>query len=147
MNLNKAIIVGRMTRDPELKKIPNGTAVVSFSLATSRVYKNKEDKKMEETEFHNCVAFGRTAEIIGQYLVKGQLVLIEGRIQTRSWDAEGVKKYRTEIMVESMQMGPKAGGASTGSTSTEKVEKKQDINAYDDIEYPEDEINPDDIPF
>jgi single-strand DNA-binding protein len=125
-----------VVRDPELKKIPNGTSVVNLSIATSRTYK-KDDKKVEEVEFHNTVGFGKTADIIGQYLKKGQLVSVTGRLVTRSWDKDGVKMYRTEIVIEQMQMGPKPGG------STKPEEGKVET-----IEYPDnDDINPDDIPF
>lgn len=141
MNHNQATLIGRLTRDPEQKALPNGTAVTNFSLATGRTWKDKDGNKQEETEFHNCVAFGRTAEIIAQYLKKGQLAMIQGRIQTRSWEDKDTQKkmYRTEIIVEQMQMGPKAGnaGASQEQTSdTEPTEEKTD-----------DDINPDDIPF
>jgi single-strand DNA-binding protein len=135
MNLNKATIVGRVVRDPELRALPSGSQVASLSVATSRVYK-KDNAKKEETEFHNVIAFGKTAEIIGQYVKKGQLILIEGRLQTRSWEKDGHKNYRTEIICDVMQMGPKPAGSTT--------EKKESSGAP---EYPEEEINPDDIPF
>lgn len=141
MNLNQATIVGRMVKDPEIKSLPSGSAVVGFSVATSRTWKGQDGKKNEDTEFHNCVAFGKTAEIIGQYLKKGQLILITGRIQTRSWEKDGRKNYRTEIVVEQMQMGPRVG---------EKTEKKEDAKDKEFNNYgkePEEEINADDIPF
>lgn len=139
MNLNQATIVGRMVRDPELKALPSGIQVAGFSVATSRTYKGKDGKKNEDTEFHNCVAFGKTAEIIGQYVKKGQLILINGRIQTRSWEKDGRKNYRTEIVVEQMQMGPRVG---------EKTEKKEDEKDKEYNNYgQEEEINVDDIPF
>lgn len=112
MNLNKVFIVGRLTRDPEQRTMPNGRAVSSFGMATNRIWTNQESgEKQEQVEFHNIVAFGKLAEICNQYLNKGQLVLIEGRIQTRSWeDQSGNRRSRTEIITESMQMGPRAGG-------------------------------------
>ena len=134
MNLNKVIIIGRMVRNPELKKVPSGASVSSFAVATSRTYKDKAGAKQEETEFHNVVAWGRTAEVIHQYVKKGQIIMIEGRIQTRSWEKDGEKKYRTEIMAETMQMGPKVAGA-----------KKEE--ASDKPEYPSEDVNPEDIPF
>ena len=85
MYLNKAIIIGNLTRDPELKALPSGTKVCTFGLATNRVYKDKEGNRQENTEFHNIVVFGRTAELVSQYLKKGSQALVEGRLQTRSW--------------------------------------------------------------
>ena len=118
MNFNKAIIVGRVIKDPEIRTTPNGQTVASIGVASNRVWNSNTGERQEKTEFHNIVAWGKLAEICGQYLVKGQLVLFEGRIETRSWDGQdGVKRYKTEIVAENMQMGPKArsqeGGAST----------------------------------
>ena len=108
MYFNKAILIGNLTRDPEVKALPSGVKVTSFSIATNRVWKDKNGVKQENTEYHNIVTFGRQAEVIGQYLKKGASILVEGRIQTRSWDdAAGVKKYRTEIVLENFQFGPK----------------------------------------
>ncbi|MFH1036988.1 MAG: single-stranded DNA-binding protein [Patescibacteria group bacterium] len=114
MNLNKVFLVGRLTRDPEAKSLPSGLQVTSFGLATDRFYTDKSGQKQQQTEFHNIVLFGRLAEIASQYLGKGALVLVEGRLQTRNWkDSTGNTKYRTEIVAEGMQMGPRAGGKST----------------------------------
>jgi len=109
MNLNKVYLIGRLTQNPETRTIPSGQTVCTFSLATSRTWTNAATKQKEEkTEFHNIVLWQRLAEIASQYLTKGSTVMIEGRIQTRSWvDKTGVKKYRTEIIGENMQMGPK----------------------------------------
>lgn len=125
MNLNKIFIVGRLTRDPEQRTMPNGRAVSNFGMATNRVWTDKESgEKQEQTEFHNIVAFGKLAEICNQYLNKGQLVLIEGRIQTRSWeDQGGNRRSRTEIIAESMQMGPKAGGRAAPEAPEETTEE------------------------
>lgn len=125
MNLNKVIIIGRLVRDPELKAIPSGSKVTSVSIATSRTWKDKSGSKQEETEFHNCVAWGKTAEIIAQYMKKGHIIMIEGRLQTRSWEKDGVKRYTTEIMIETMQMGPKVAGA--------KSEPKKEDEDYPDL--------------
>src|ERR1700677_2282964 len=104
MYLNKAIIYGNLTRDPELRSLPSGIQVASFSLATNRVWKDKNGAKQESSDFHNIVVFGRQAETVSQYLKKGSAALVEGRIQTRSWDAQdGQKKYRTEIVAERVQ--------------------------------------------
>lgn len=111
MNLNKATIVGRLTRDPEVKALPSGQSVASFGIATNRVWTNQDGNKQEATEYHNVVTFGKLADICSRYLNKGRLVLVEGRLQTRSWQDQngGAKRYRTEIVVNNMQMGPRPG--------------------------------------
>src|SRR3989344_8729614 len=99
MYLNKAILIGNLTSGPEVRAIPSGTKVCSFGLATNRVWKDKNGQKQEDTQFHNIVVFGAQAETAGQYLKKGQTAMVEGRMQTRSWDApDGKKQYRTEIV-------------------------------------------------
>jgi len=109
MNLNKVFVLGNVTRDPEQKNLPSGQPVASFGVATNRFYTQNGEKK-QDTEFHNIVTFGRLAEIASQYLKKGSLVLIEGRLRTRNWqDSSGNKHYRTEITAERMQLGPRAG--------------------------------------
>lgn len=153
MYLNKAVIIGNLTRDPEQKALPSGMSVTSFSVATNRVYKDKDGNRQENTDYHNIVVFGRQAETAAQYLKKGQSVLVEGRIQTRSWDAQdGTKRYRTEIVADRVQFGPKAGGSVGQDKPAENNNSNQsDQSAPQDdggqIDYPEDEINPDDIPF
>lgn len=109
MNLNKSFVLGRLTQDPQVKSLPSGDLVASFSVATNRVFYDKNREKHEQAEFHNIVTFGKLAEIAQQYLKQGAMILIEGRLQTRSWeDKDGVKKYRTEIIAEALQMGPKS---------------------------------------
>lgn len=146
MYLNKVLLYGNLTRDPELRALPSGQQVASFGLATNRSFRNKEGAQQEQTEFHNIVAFGRTAEVMGQYLKKGRPVFVEGRLQTRSWEAEGRKNYRTEIVVDNFQFGPQAG--ERGSAAPAMDEGSQDMGgSSDSIQYPDDEINPEDIPF
>lgn len=152
MYLNKAIVYGNLTRDPELKALPSGNKVTSFSVATNRVWKDKAGAKQESVDYHNIVLFGRLAELAAQYLKKGSSVLIEGRMQTRSWDdaASGGKKYRTEIIGDSMQFGPRSAGiASTESSPVSKSASAPQSapEPLATIEYPEEDINPDDIPF
>ncbi|MCC7436370.1 single-stranded DNA-binding protein [Candidatus Nomurabacteria bacterium] len=153
MYLNKVFLIGNLTRDPELKALPTGTKVASISLATNRTWKDAQGMKKESVEYHNVVAFARQAEVIAQYCKKGSSIYIEGRIQTRSWDAtDGSKKYRTEIVLENFQFGPKGGGSGTGAPATgphSDAEAPQgDAKAdLDTIEYPEEEINLEDIPF
>jgi len=157
MYLNKAYIIGNLTRDPEIKALPSGTKVCSFSLATNRVFKDKDGQRQEATDYHNIVTFAKLAELSAQYLKKGQQALVEGRIQTRSWDApNGEKKYRTEIIAENVQFGWKGvagGGNSSGSTAQKESAPVEAARAEgkegsgDSIQYPSEEINPDDIPF
>lgn len=150
MNLNKAIIIGNLTRDPELRSLPSGTPVASFGIATNR-FRVKEGQKMQDTQFHNIVLFGRLAEIAKQYLQKGSMAMIEGRIETRSWQGQdGAKKYRTEIIGEKLQLGPRLRDAQFRNESNTPQEKTDVGGAkeeeLDTIEYP-DEIESDDIPF
>jgi single-strand DNA-binding protein len=150
MYLNKAIVIGNLTRDPELKSLPSGIQVASFSLATNRVWKDKNGAKQESADYHNIVVFGRQAEIANQFLRKGGSVLVEGRMQTRSWDAaDGSKRYRTEIVADRIQFGPRTSGSSTerAPAAQEHNEDAANVPPIDTIEYPEEEINVDDIPF
>ncbi len=144
MYLNKAMIFGNLTRDPELKSLPSGIQVCSFSLATNRVYKDRDGKRAEQTDYHNVVVFGRQAETSAQYLKKGASAYIEGRLQTRSWEAEGTKQYRTEIIADRVQFGPRTG---EGGGSAPQGNTGGSAPAGNAPEYPEEDINPEDIPF
>jgi len=126
VNLNKAFVLGNVTRDPEVRSMPSGGQVTSFGMATNRFYTSQAGEKKQEAEFHNIVCFGKLADIASRYLNKGSLVLIEGRIKTRNWDdkATGAKHYKTEIIAESMQLGPKGAGAGSSSTSSSGYSKK-----------------------
>ncbi len=150
MYLNKAIIIGNLTRDPELRSLPSGVKVCSFSIATNRVWKDKSGVRQESTDYHNVVVFGRQAETVAQYMKKGSSMLVEGRIQTRSWDDKnsGEKKYRTEIVADRTQFGPKSGASNGGGGNTGSSGKAATgPEEVDAIEYPEEDINPEDIPF
>lgn len=115
MNLNKAFVLGRLTADPQLRNTTSGQAVASFSVATNRVWTDKAGAKQESAEFHNIVVWGRQAEIASQFLTKGAMVLIEGRLQTRSWaDKQGQQRKTTEIVCERMQLGPRPQGQGQG---------------------------------
>src|SRR3989338_4642718 len=147
MNINKALLFGNLTRDPELRAMPGGMNVCSFGLATNRVYRDRDGKKQEQTDFHNIVVFGRQADTVAQYLKKGSSVFIEGRIQNRSWEGkDGEKKYRTEIVAERVQFGPRgSGGPSTGSG---QAARRDDAPPGEEqgggvIDCPKDDINPD----
>lgn len=160
-SLNRAQLVGNLTRDPEMRYTPNGQAVCSFSVATNRRWRDKDGNQQDQTEFHNIVAWGKLAEIANQYLKKGNKVYIEGRLQTRSWEGQdGSKKNRTEIVTENMIfLSPK--GASTSEdalpeeSTSEKVDnkpaesdnKKEKPAAKDEKTDDLDEINLDEIPF
>jgi len=163
MNLNKVFLIGRLTADPELRTTPGGQSVTSFSIATNRVWNDKAGARQEETEFHNIVVWGRQAEVASQFLTKGGLVFIEGRMRTRSWqDKQGQSRKTTEIICERMQFGPRAAGAapsggnwSSGQSarpsgpvgkpenSAPPVEEMPVI----DLEEGKDEIKPEDLPF
>ncbi len=143
MNLNKVILIGRVTTDIEMRSTPSGQSVCTFSLATNRTWKDKSGQKQEESQFHRIVLWQKLAEIASQFLSKGALVMIEGRIQNRSWeDKSGVKRYTTEIIGENMQMGPRVQGSSEMKPQTSQKED-EDIPIIEDG----DEIDVKDIPF
>lgn len=143
MYLNKVILYGNLTRDPELKALPGGQTVASFSVATNRTFKNKEGVQQDQTEYHNVVAFGRTADIIGQYIKKGRAIFVEGRLQTRSWDKEGVKQYRTEVVCDTFQFGADSGaGDRPRASAPSATAARHPLEGEFD-----EEINPEDIPF
>lgn len=150
MYINKAIIAGNVTRDPELKAIPSGIKVTNFSVATNRFWKDAQTgERKEMAEYHNIVVFGRQAENVAQYVKRGSQVSVIGRIQTRSWEQDGQKKYRTEIIAEDVQFGSRPQtGNSGGSYSPSTTSSKPTDDAP--IDYPDADaldINPDDIPF
>jgi len=152
MNLNKVFLIGNLTRDPELKTLPSGTPVASFGVATNRVWRSQQGERQEEVQFHNIVVFGRQAETTSQYLKKGSLVMIEGRIQTRSWDGkDGTKQYRTEIVAERVQFGPRAGGqakAGFGNEMPQAESQKEPIREeLPQIDINEEDIKAEDLPF
>lgn len=146
MYLNKAMIYGNLTRDPEMKALPSGMNVTSFSLATNRVYNDRDGKRQEQTDYHNIVVFGRQAETVNQYLKKGSGAFVEGRMQTRSWEKDGQKHYRTEVVADRVQFGPRSGGGE-GAPAAAAAPAGNDEKAPAAPEYPEEDINPEDIPF
>lgn len=151
MNLNKVFLMGNLTRDPELKTLPSGSSVSSFGIATNRVWKNQQGERQEDVQFHNIVVFGKQAETVSQYLKKGASAFVEGRLQTRSWDAQdGTKKSKTEIVAERVQFGPRKQGGSTGHDSSSMAAVKGNTKQEEQletIEYPEEDIKPEEIPF
>jgi len=148
MNLNKAQLIGRITNDPEIKALPSGISVARFGLATNHIYKTKEGEKKETAQFHNCVVFGKLADIIKQWVKKGQEVYVEGRIEYRSWDKkDGGKGYITEIMIENFQMGAKARGSEGGGRESVK-ESEEPSHVVPVIDLNEDNENKEeDLPF
>lgn len=145
-SLNRATIIGNLTRDPEVRQTPNGQSVCTFGVATNRSWTGSDGQKQEQTEFHNVVAWGKLAEICGQYLTKGRKVYVDGRLQTRDWEGQdGVRRYRTEIITENMIILDRAGGAPAGGGAnafTPPTPPKDEPSAN-----PDDEINVEDIPF
>ena len=149
-SVNKAILVGNVGKDPEIKFLPSGQAVANLTLATSERFKDKSGEFQERTEWHNLVAYQRTAEIIRDYVKKGSKLYIEGRIQTRSWDDQqsGQKRYRTEIVVNDLVLLSGRGeGAESGgySRSTSSFDQRQPAHADELVQSTE--ITDDDIPF
>lgn len=144
-SLNKAMVIGNLTRDPELKQTTSGHSVCSFGVATNRVWNDSSGQKQEQVEFHNVVAWGKLAEICSQYLGKGRKVYIDGRLQTRDWEGQdGVRRYRTEIIAENMIMLDRAGGSVNQSSAPvpSAPAPKDEPSAN-----PDDEIKVEDIPF
>lgn len=142
MDLNKVMIIGNVTRDPEIRTIPSGQMVASFSIATNRQWTDQSGQKQEKAEFHNIVAWRKLAEIIQQYLKKGTKVYVEGRLETRSWeDPQGAKKYRTEIIANNMIMLSSKGNTGPARESSEEVPPPEPTVDSDQ------EISIEDIPF
>lgn len=168
-SLNKAQLIGNLTRDPELRYTPNGKAVCSFGIATNRYWTTESGEKREEADFHNIVAWGKLAELCSQFLLKGRKVYVEGRLQTRSWTGQdGQQKSRTEIVIDDMILldskGSASNAAGTGAQKTVKAaskQKKADPSSTDKVSETveeakeetvpagnvEEEVSPDDIPF
>lgn len=160
MDLNKVFIIGRLTADPQLRTTPSGESVASFSLATNHFWKDRDGNRKENTEFHNIIVWGKQAEVTSQYLSKGAVALVEGRLQTRVWEGkDGGQRRTTEIVAERVQFGPRAGGAAGGGTYASDPRDarggKQQQAAPDRgperempvIDLDEDSIRPEDLPF
>ncbi|MBI3305181.1 single-stranded DNA-binding protein [Candidatus Parcubacteria bacterium] len=154
MNFNRVMVLGNVTQDPETRTTPSGQTVTNFTVATNRVWSGADGKKQEQAEFHRVVAWGKLAEIAGQYLAKGRLVFVEGRLQTRSWQGQdGQKRWRTEIIAEGLQLGPRRADRSETSEpaapSPASANKKEDLPEIQ-LDEPTDEgggIKLEDIPF
>ena len=160
MNLNKVFIIGRLTADPQLRTTPGGQSVTSFGVATNRMWTDKAGARQSETEYHNVVAWGRTAEVASQFLTKGSVVFVEGRLRTRAWqDKQGQTRKSTEIITERLQLGPRPGGgggvsggssaqaqadAPAGEAAATATEEIPTINLDDEEKG---SIKPEDLPF
>ncbi|MFA5133465.1 MAG: single-stranded DNA-binding protein [Patescibacteria group bacterium] len=155
MNLNRAMLIGNLTRDPEVRKTPSGQSVANFSIATNRVWNGNDGQKQTAVDYHNIVAWGKLADICSQYLRKGKKVYVEGRLQTRDWEGQdGVKRSRTEIVLENMIMLDSARGESSsrfGETSGYQRPQPSNEPSVEPINGPQnnsdDEIKVEDIPF
>jgi single-strand DNA-binding protein len=143
--VNKVILIGRLGKDPDMRYTPSGTAVANFSLATNSSFKDSDGNWQDKTEWHNIVTFGRTAEIAGEYLKKGKLVYIDGRLQTSSWeDQNGQKRYKTEVVASELQLiGSRGDGESSSDTSANNTE--DEVPAAEDM--PPANEEEDDLPF
>jgi len=138
MNINKVFLYGNLTRDPELRQTQNGKSVCSFSIATNRKWSGKNNEKEQDTQYHNIVAWGKVAELIEQYMKKGSGIFIEGRMQTRTYEKDGSKRYTTEVVAENMQFGNKPKNSSSSAPS----QKEEDVPVVDQDE---ETIDPEDI--
>jgi single-strand DNA-binding protein len=137
--VNRVILIGRLGRDPEVRSTPTGQTVATFGLATSRHWRSKDGERQEETEWHQVVVWGKLADIAGQYLTKGKLVYVEGRIQTRTWEKDGAKHYKTEVVADTFQM-------LGGGEKSEKPEPYAGTSAAATKEPTQPELD-DDVPF
>lgn len=152
-SLNKVHLIGNVTRDPEVRQVSSGQMVCTIGVATNRTWKDQSGSKQEAVEFHNVVCWGRLAEIVGQYLRKGNKVYFEGRLQTRSWENDqGVKQYRTEIVAENMIILTPKSASGSGSPAYSGGLKAQESSApaasTDDVQFPgEEKIAVEDLPF
>lgn len=159
MNLNKVFLVGRLTVDPQLRMTAAGKPVASFGMATNRIWVNQQGQRQEETQYHNIVVWGRQAEVANQFLKRGSMVLVEGRLNTRTWqDQSGQNRKTTEIVADKLQLGPRPGGAPSFnnraddsqeiSQAASAKEELPEINLDEGVSEKEGgEINPEEIPF
>ncbi|MBI4123002.1 MAG: single-stranded DNA-binding protein [Parcubacteria group bacterium] len=149
MNLNKIFLIGNLTADPELRTTTSGQKVCTMRMATNRTWKNQAGQKQEKAEFHSVILWGRLAEIASQYLKKGNMAYVEGRIETRSWDDQqsGQKKYRTEIIAERLQLGPKGQHSHEGEDLRASPPKETPAAEEIPIIEEDEDIDVKDIPF
>jgi len=137
MNINHVTLVGRVTKKPELRAMPSGSKVCEIGIATNFTWKDDSGAKKEKVQFTNVVFFAKRAEVVAQYVEQGQLLGVQGRLETQSWEKDGAKQYKTVVIADSFEFGPKKQGGSAVAASSEPAA----------IEYPKEDINPEDIPF
>ncbi|OGG39415.1 hypothetical protein A2116_00390 [Candidatus Jorgensenbacteria bacterium GWA1_49_17] len=149
MNLNKVFLIGRLTQDPQLRNTPSGQAVTTISVATNRIWTSKSGERQSDTQFHNVVVWGRQAETVNQFLKKGSLAMIEGRLQTRSWqDNQGQNRRTTEIVCERIQFGPRSGLSPEAGASKPPLRPiDEEKESLPEINIDEEDIKPEDISF
>ena len=149
MDLNKVMLIGRLTRDPELRSTPTGKSVASFSVATSRQWTDAQGQKQKQSEFHNIVVWGKLAEIAQQYLRKASQIYLEGRLQTRDWTGQdGVKRYRTEVVADNfIMLGSKPAGGTAPLSSGSGMPSEPSYQDMPPQEVVEEQIKVEDIPF
>lgn len=140
MNLNKVIIAGNVTQDPQIRSLPSGQPVANFGVATNRYYYDQNNQRQQQTEFHNVVVFGKQAEVVRQYVNQGSLILIEGRLQTRNYqDKNGITRYRTEIITERLQLGPRGyknnANQSQNNPNPSNTKQQNDIPVVEENSY------------
>lgn len=146
--LNRAQLIGNLTRDPELRQTPNGTAVCGFAVATNSSWKDASGERQERAEFHNIVCWGKLAEIAAQYVKKGSKVYVDGRLQTRDWTGDdGVKRYRTEIVAENFIILDSRGGGAPAENREAGGIKEEATSQEPVAEEKEEEVTVDDLPF
>ncbi len=149
-SLNRVQLIGNLTRDPELRYTPNGTAVCSFGIATNRNWTTDAGEKKDEAEFHNIVSWNKLAELCSQFLLKGSKVFVEGRLATRTWQGQdGAQRNKTEIVISDMILldGKKPAAPETGEAEEKPKEEKKEEGKEESSEEPSEEVAPDDIPF
>ncbi|MFH0712234.1 MAG: single-stranded DNA-binding protein [Candidatus Jorgensenbacteria bacterium] len=148
MNLNKVFLIGRLTQDPQLRNTPSGQAVTTISIATNRIWTSKSGERQSDTQFHNVVVWGRQAETVNQFLKKGSLAMVEGRLQTRSWqDNQGQNRRTTEIVCERIQFGPRSGSSPEAGTKPVSRPAEEEKEVLPEINIDDEEIKPEDINF
>ena len=157
MNVNKVILVGRLTRDPEVRTTPTGQTVATIGIATGRTWTDKQGQKQEKTEFHNVIMWGRTGEVAGQYLVKGQEIFVEGRLESRKYTGkDGVERKVTDVVAESFQFGSKPGGgaprgnysaSSTLRPTSQQAPKEEEQIPTINLDEEQGEVKIEDVPF
>lgn len=147
---NKVVLMGNLTRDPEVRTTPSGQSVANFSLAVNRTWKGADGNQQESVSYIDCVAWGRSGEVIAQYMQKGRPILVSGRLDQRSWEQDGQKRSKVEVIVEDFNFiggGSDFGSSESSKSVSTKAKKNQNTETEEVVDNDEEEINLDDIPF